>query len=157
MQTDSLCHSSCPPRYYPNTKTLACSLCPFDCLTCDSANNCLSCSSNADFRTWNLSTKRCDPSAGYFESGKTVSSQCPSVCSACTSLSFCSACVSGYYLRSDNLCYAFCPLGFFPNQQTRVCSSCPSGCLSCDSSTLCTSCNGGHFMRSNNLCYSSCP
>ena len=93
----------CYPRYYVDA-VQACSSCPYDCYTCDSNGNCLSCSSS-DYRVLdnsNASNVRCIPQNGYYESSVSVSAQCPEGCSSCTSASFCSACSEGYNLESNS-------------------------------------------------------
>ena len=136
------------PRYFPNTTSIFCELCPFDCYTCSMSRTCLSCNASTDFRQLNSTTGRCDPQKGYLESSVTVAEACFSNCSACS---------FGYFLRNDSMCYGYCLLGTFPNNSTQNCDACPSNCLSCDSLTFCTSCISGFFIRTDNLCHSTCP
>ena len=92
------CFGPCPVRTYANTSNSAnstCKRCPFDCYTCISNGDCLSCDS-ADFRY--LSGVRCIPNSGYYESGQQMAGKCSSGCLSCTSLSNCSGCSSGYSL-----------------------------------------------------------
>jgi hypothetical protein len=74
------CLTSCPDRSYKNTQNLRCSNCPLDCLTCDSSQNCLSCSPS-DFRE--LSSNRCMPMKGYFNTSKQIAAKCPAICASC--------------------------------------------------------------------------
>lgn len=63
-----LCYGTCPSRTYPtnpNSPTSStCMRCPYDCYTCSSNGNCLSCNGTTDYRT--LSNGRCIPLPGYF-------------------------------------------------------------------------------------------
>ena len=104
-----LCYGTCPSRTYatsPNSASSTCNRCPFDCYTCDSSGNCLSCNSSVDFRQ--LSNNRCVPLAGYYQTGQEVAGKCPSICSSCSSLTSCSGCLSGYHLRGSR-CESDCP------------------------------------------------
>ena len=93
---------------------------------------------------------------GYFESTVTISSSCSEVCLSCTSLLLCGSCSPTYFLRSDNMCYAFCLTGTYTDNQNGRCQPCPSGCLSCTSNSTCTACLTGNYLQPNQLCSSSC-
>lgn len=76
-----LCYGSCPVRTYsinPNSASSTCKRCPYDCYTCSSNGDCLSCSSTIDFRQ--LSGVRCVPISGYYESNETIAFKCPLGC-----------------------------------------------------------------------------
>ena len=80
LRSENLCHSTCLPRFFPNSSSLICESCPFDCYTCDNTGNCLTCSAQLDFRVLNTSTSRCNPQAGYYESNVSQSGRCPEGC-----------------------------------------------------------------------------
>jgi len=60
LLSDSLCHSSCPARYFGNVVAKLCQPCPYDCLYCDTDNTCTNCSSS-DNRKLNPISMRCEP------------------------------------------------------------------------------------------------
>jgi hypothetical protein len=115
------------------------SSCPFDCLTCDSNQNCLTCSAS-DFRT--LSQGRCVPLPGYYENNQTVAGACSTGCANCTSASSCDSCSSGYQLQSgqcvSNQTQGCPPRTFDFNGE---CSACPPDCYTCNDQQVCLSCN----------------
>ena len=98
----TLCLAQCAPRYFYNRNTNSCSICPYDCATCNNDQQCLSCSPN-DFRELNAS--RCVPLPGYYESFSAVSLKCAPGCTDCTSATFCSSCSGGFHLQ-ENVCVA---------------------------------------------------
>ena len=59
----TLCLAQCAPRYFYNNSTNSCSLCPYDCATCNNLQQCLTCAPN-DFRE--LNATRCVPLPGYY-------------------------------------------------------------------------------------------
>jgi proprotein convertase subtilisin/kexin type 5 len=157
LRADHLCHADCSPRFVGNSSSLTCDLCPFDCYTCDQTGVCLSCNATTDFRQLSVISGRCNPIAGYYESSMRVSARCPAMCSACSSSTNCGSCSMGYYLRSSNMCYAFCLSRTFGDIQNRICQNCPSGCQECLSLQVCTVCDSGLFLRADQLCHSDCP
>ena len=124
-RADNLCYSDCLPRDFPNTNTLTCDACPYDCYTCNiNKNYCLSCNGTHDFREMNQSTSRCQPLVGYFENMTTICPQCPSTCFSCTSQTVCTSCQIGHFMRADKMCYSGCLPRYFGNTQTLVCDIC---------------------------------
>lgn len=104
-----LCYGTCPARSYvsnPNSPSNTCNRCLYDCYTCSSNGDCLSCNQAVDFRTLNGS--RCVPMLGYYQSGIQIAAKCPQGCTACTSAFNCSSCIEGYILYS-NECRTYCP------------------------------------------------
>ena len=156
MRADSMCYSSCLDRFYGDLVTLACLVCPYDCLTCNSGGNCLSCDGATDHRTINNQTSRCDPSVGYYESGVTVAALCPEGCATCINGQACDSCVSGFYLRADNLCYTTCLPRFFKNTTARTCEHCDYDCYTCASAGSCLTCNETLDFRQFNSTTSRC-
>ena len=116
---------TCPFRFWLNTTSVQCEACPYDCYTCTSSGNCLSCNSTHDFRQLDQNTSRCVPIPGYFESNVTVSGQCSLGCMTCTSPTQCSVCLPRYLF----------------NASTLSCDSCPYDCYTCDVTGNCLSCN----------------
>jgi hypothetical protein len=53
LANSTLCYDICPARYFTDTQALVCSLCSYDCYTCNSTRACLSCNSTTDFRQLN--------------------------------------------------------------------------------------------------------
>jgi proprotein convertase subtilisin/kexin type 5 len=155
LRADNLCYSTCPSRFFPNTTSLTCQACPYDCLTYDSTGGCLSCDLAIDHRQLYTGSGRCNPVAGYFQSSVAASSQCPAVCATCSSTVNCSSCSFGFFLSSWT-CGAFCRSTFYPNATSRVCEACPTGCQVCTSLTVCTVCSTGYFLQSDKLCQNSC-
>ena len=92
----NLCYSQCPLRMFENNSTLTCDACPFDCLTCASNGNCLSCDQQTDHRY--LVYSRCDPVPGYYESNAEAAWPCISGCAICSTQNTCLECFSGYNL-----------------------------------------------------------
>jgi len=43
LNLQNQCGASCPARMYPDTLSGTCYFCPYDCYTCDSSGNCLTC------------------------------------------------------------------------------------------------------------------
>lgn len=50
ITTHNTCIDTCPDRSFANLTDLTCDSCPYQCFTCDSSGNCLSCSASLDFR-----------------------------------------------------------------------------------------------------------
>jgi hypothetical protein len=130
----------CSDRFYYATASSSCKACPFDCLTCDSNNNCITCQSLSDHRT--LTGSRCAPLPGYYENNQTVAAKCPEGCSACSSGTSCSACSSNYVLQSG-LCVLNTTSGCAPRQFDYYgsCLACPYDCYTCNPSSYCLTCN----------------
>lgn len=76
MNSSSLCAKECPPRFYPSQQTSSCQVCPYDCLTCDSAGNCLSCDS-ADKRVLFQNISRCLAMPTFYDNKTRVCLSCP--------------------------------------------------------------------------------
>jgi proprotein convertase subtilisin/kexin type 5 len=150
MQTDAMCHSSCLVRQYGNTLNGTCDACPYDCLSCNSTGDCLSCDGGQDHRSLNAASHRCDCLSSYFDNHTTKCDSCPVGCASCTSLSFCLSCRSSYFLRSDSLCYSSCPPRFFGNLSILACDPCPYDCYTCDQNQDCLSCNASTDFRELN-------
>lgn len=132
-----MCYDLCPARTYADSSTLSCTVCPYDCYSCDSTN-CLSCNTATDFRVLSSSTSRCVPINGYFDNLTTVCVKCGSNCLQCVSASYCVNCEDGYYISGG------------------VCAKCPEGCLTCISNSECQSCSAGLILAANFLCYAPC-
>ena len=66
FRADRLCYTTCLARFFPNSSSQFCELCPFDCFICDQAGACLSCDAANDHRSLNTNTSRCNPLEGYF-------------------------------------------------------------------------------------------
>ena len=58
--------SACSSRYFLNISASTCDSCPYDCFTCNSFGNCLTCNSATDHRELDNSISRCVPMPGYF-------------------------------------------------------------------------------------------
>jgi len=101
---DGLCYSPCPDRYFGSNQTQRCSRCPYDCLTCDEAGNCISCNGTYDHRKLFSDTQRCLPTPSYFDNFTQVSAQCLWKCSMCLNTQVCSVCIGGYYLSLLSTC-----------------------------------------------------
>ncbi len=128
--------------------------CPYDCYTCDSNGNCLSCNTT-DFRILST-TKRCLAQDGYFDNSSQICVKCPTLCSKCNSLTVCTSCIGGQFLRPNNQCYGTCENGYYADNITNLCVTCVSGCQSCESSHICRVCGVGSFLL-NNVCSAQCP
>ena len=96
----TLCLAICAPRYYYNNMTNTCSICPYDCYTCNNLQQCTSCNTN-DHRY--LNTTRCLPNPGFYETYQSITLQCPNGCSSCASSTNCTGCHSGY-VSQDGIC-----------------------------------------------------
>lgn len=140
-----MCYSTCLPRFYPNTNTLVCDHCPYDCYTCDSLNNCSSCNNSTDFRELYLNSTsnvtRCVPLNGYYDNLTTISIPCPLSCKTCLNASFCTSCPNGYFLRIDHQCYTTCLVRYYSDSSTNTCKDCPYDCYTCDGNGGCLTCN----------------
>lgn len=84
-RSNQLCYTDCLPRFYGNIASKTCTVCPYDCYTCDMNNNCLSCNTQTDYRYLNSTLQRCVSLQGYFDNNITVSVKCPIGCSSCIS------------------------------------------------------------------------
>ena len=155
MRADNLCYSTCPARQYGNVDTTQCTNCPYDCYTCDSVGDCLTCNDTHDFRVIS-SAKRCILMPGYFDNLATVSVRCSSGCSVCPKSSVCTICFPDYYLRTDKLCYTACLDRTFPNRKTWTCDPCPYDCLTCDASFNCLNCSQNQDHRVLNSTTNRC-
>jgi hypothetical protein len=95
-------------RTYAKTagSNVTCGYCPYDCYSCNSNGDCLTCNATTDFRE--LNGVRCDPLQGYYETEVTVAGKCPAACTTCTSLTVCTSCDPGFEL-SEFGCQTFCP------------------------------------------------
>ena len=128
--------SSCLPYYLLTTSgnMTSCQACPFDCYTCDSSENCLTCDNTTDFRTQNGT--RCLPISGYYESNVTVAGQCSVNCLLCTNSSICLSCLNNY---SIILGQCGCPNHTY--ESTLTCLACRYDCYTCTNTSTCTSCS----------------
>jgi proprotein convertase subtilisin/kexin type 5 len=151
MRPERLCYLDCLSRYYPDSNTKSCILCPYDCLTCQSNGTCLSCDTANDHRSLNIANGRCIPLQGYFDTHISACGLCPAGCSACSNLTFCSNCQDNYFLRGDNICYQSCLNRFFPDPTLKTCRACPFDCQTCLPSGNCLTCDayGDHRALDN--------
>ena len=121
LTTDNKCVTVCPDRFFANPANQNCDSCLYDCLTCNNSQNCLSCSSNIDYRQLDSKSQRCVPISGYFENQTTIAEKCATGCALCSSFQACSKCVLNFYLTPSKVCNVSCPLRFFPNNITSTC------------------------------------
>jgi len=92
------CYDVCPDGTYSDTVLLECKSCPYDCLTCNSISECLSCSAEIHFRQLNNNTKRCQPIYGYYDDGFNIIAQsCIDPCKSCSSKAHCLECKNNSY------------------------------------------------------------
>jgi proprotein convertase subtilisin/kexin type 5 len=131
-----VCASQCPARQYFSS---SCQPCAYDCLYCNSTA-CFSCDATTDFRQLNLTSGRCDPLPGYFESNVAISTPCSAGCATCQSLALCLSCQPSNYMLNSR-CVSACPARFFPNTASQACQGCPFDCLTCNSVGACLSCD----------------
>ena len=140
-----MCYTTCLPRFFPNTSTLVCDNCPYDCYTCDSKGNCLTCNGTTDFRVLLVNTtaqtSRCVPMNGYFEIFTQTASFCPVSCSLCLNLTYCTSCNNGFYLRADNQCYSTCLERYYADSSSNTCKNCLYDCYTCNNNNGCLSCS----------------
>jgi len=142
LDLSSQCVQNCGVRFFINTTILKCQSCPYDCYTCDSSGLlCSTCNFTTDFRTINLTSMRCVPSDGFYESSITVSAPCPTCCATCTSSTQCTSCKTSCYLNLNFSCLTSCPNRFFKDNSTWRCVSCPYDCLTCDANRSCLTCS----------------
>jgi proprotein convertase subtilisin/kexin type 5 len=135
LNADQFGCGGCAVRFYFDSSS--CQSCPFDCLTCDPDQNCLSCSADIDFRT--LIGSRCVPLPGYYESNQTVAAACPTECENCSSSSNCTSCIYNYHLENGKCIKNGCPVRTFDYYGN--CTACPYDCYSCNPQQFCLSCN----------------
>ena len=157
------CISQCPSGYYEDYFSYSCIPCSsldYDCLTCNSFDNCTSCVSPMLVFNYTNCVSECPSGYGY--DGISSCAKCRKTrCISCpNSLNTCSQCKSGYYLNG-NSCVANCPSGTFPNQLTGTCDICDVSCETCTDSTTCLTCNstGSYptYDTISKLCVSECP
>jgi proprotein convertase subtilisin/kexin type 5 len=117
---ENFCYTGCPSRFFGNSRTLQCQPCPYDCLSCTSSGNCLSCNSS-DFRIFSIPTQRCVPLDGYFDNVTSLSVACPLGCQVCKSLTLCTSCLDDYFLIIGGLCSQQCPPRYTINSQSKIC------------------------------------
>lgn len=138
------CILSCPPLYFQNITSNACSRCPNECLECIKFEECTSCAT------------------GY----KLFSGVCNSSCSIESPLvyanPFTDACViamlcpAGYFGNNVSLvCTQTCPTKTYGENSTKVCENCPQACATCTSPTSCQTCESNAVLA-NNMCYFFC-
>ena len=60
---------------------------------------------------------------GTFQNASTlICDRCSQGCQICSNSTECASCKEGFFMRTvDNLCYAACLLGTYPNDTTRTC------------------------------------
>ena len=141
LQTDQTDKVSLIHQYFVFNYSIInkrCMACPFDCYTCDSAGNCLTCNSTADYRV--LNGTRCIHMGGYYELNVTTAAACSNGCLVCLNNTYCKSCLAGYYANTDS----------------NTCVQCPSICTTCLSPTYCSGCSSSAFLRSDHFCYSTC-
>lgn len=144
--TTNQCISECPVRTVLDSSNTMCAFCTFDCYTCNSAGQCLSCNLSTDHRELN-NNSRCVPITGYYEVYAVVAEKCPIGCSECSSNALCSICEEGFTL--SGVCV--CPSRTYLDLTT--CKSCPYDCYTCNSQGQCLSCSSSDFrVLSNNRC-----
>lgn len=86
---------NCPVGTYLNGSS--CQDCPFDCETCNSEGECLTCSEQNQHRMIG-NESRCVPYVGYYQSNTRVAASCGPGCSRCTSVGVCTQCFQDYFL-----------------------------------------------------------
>ena len=114
------CGTTCPVRYFGNTRSNICQDCPYDCLTCNNNGTCRSCL-YADNRLFSNKTLRCVPFDLYFDNETRIALPCPTGCLSCSSMTKCASCLDGYFLIIGGLCYLNCPARYIVNLKTLTC------------------------------------
>ena len=115
-RNDSLCKlSAVKNNKVVSNGTRQCISCPYDCLICNSLEDCLNCSYEDDHRYLDIQNKRCVPVAGFFDNLTTVALPCFTGCEYCSSDTSCIVCTANLKKGPGNLCYKDCPAGTFNN------------------------------------------
>ena len=140
MNPSQLCAKECPPRYYPSLQTSTCQLCPYDCLTCDSSGNCISCDT-LDHRMLFSNISRCQATPNFYDNKSQICLPCPKTCLLCQSETYCISCRPGYYLNFMFQCAVDCPPYYYRDKTTLTCFPCPYDCQNCDVNGQCSGCN----------------
>ena len=174
---ENSCVTVCKSGYYKSdTPIKMCLSCPNTCKSCISMdfNSCLTCNSNCYFTLMNDITqsgsctylscpyglimnpdnftclKRCDQFGKYYNTQYNQCRSCVLPCLTCFGgdSNNCLSCTnsSGLYLLG-NLCTNKCPLGYYPNNQTRKCELCSLNCLNCTSLFNCVLCAPSHYLN----------
>jgi len=139
----NLCYDICPFGTYANKLTYECCFCPYDCENCNATGNgnCISCNADINYRIFNVSTNRCSPLPGYYDTINVLTAQpCSANCIYCLNNSICLTC-DPYFNLSLGICQ---PL-------PGIINNCGSTYLS-GSTTICSFCNPGYILTSN-----TCP
>jgi hypothetical protein len=132
MDSNQICLGDCLPRYYSSVQTFSCQRCPYDCYTCDSYGQCLTCDDSVDFRVFFRDIGRCLPLPGYYDNLSQICLPCPLGCLLCQSETYCLSCNTGFFLDLDFMCTASCPAHYFGDTSSLLCVPCPYDCLNCD-------------------------
>jgi hypothetical protein len=74
----------------------SCNACPYDCYTCNRYLECLICNTATDFRYLDISSSRCLPLRGYYDTGRNESKAqpCQTNCYYCVNASVCITCTT---------------------------------------------------------------
>ncbi|CAD8123586.1 unnamed protein product [Paramecium sonneborni] len=151
---------ACSAEKYYNKQEQKCLSCPSSCLTCISAENCLSCVS-----TYSLIRKGCSCLMNQYEANSQCY-ECPIGCNQCLNDTYClecliennrqlqngqCVCLDGYYSISSNpVCQKCksqqtcqCTSGTSYDESSNSCMACHSSCLTCFNKKIngCLSCD----------------
>jgi cysteine-rich repeat protein len=138
--SSTVCNQCVGATFQAANKTTCDPCANYDCSTCDSSGNCLSCNATSH-RQLDPNTSRCLPASGYYEDNSSfVAPACDPSCSSCTAASSasCLSCAPGRVLNGTECptCIAAAGPGCSScaNNGTKVvCSSCAGGTLSAGS------------------------
>jgi proprotein convertase subtilisin/kexin type 5 len=142
--------TECHDGFYVDPLTAMCLACTPNCLTCRSANNCITCDSH------------------YYKNSLNGCSVCDTSCQTCTNSGKCRTCINNYFLNEGRTCQQ-CENGclgcgsaldchtswetyYLDSENTPV--ICPAGCnlAKCSDNYGCTECGTGFYLTPPKTC-----
>ena len=145
------CQENCPLGTYNNS--YVCEDCDPKCDECSSKDYCLDCK-DGYVRENGICKDICSP--GYVKIGEECIACQNERCKACSiDLHTCFECYNEKFLYNGD-CYEECPIGTYPDEDTKKCIPCDHSCEKCDKNH-CLQCRRGYYYFNNETCVENCP
>uniref|UniRef100_A0A672MQB1 Extracellular matrix protein FRAS1-like n=1 Tax=Sinocyclocheilus grahami TaxID=75366 RepID=A0A672MQB1_SINGR len=153
LAPSGLCSPRCPNGYYADENRV-CQMCDAQCLSCEMAGVCTSCSDPAKVLLFGECQYESCAHQYYLNTTTRTCRECDWSCNACRGplRSDCLQCMEGYVLQ-DGICVPGCSPGFYQNAER--CLSCDEHCEQCQVHGQCQLCQLPYAML-NGQCVLEC-